>query len=184
MGWLAVAAGVLFGAALAMLSAFFVTKNERFDRIAEWCFVLFALCAIPTILSIANLFPDAGLAISVATVVGLVSVTIVGLAELGTTLSLVDFRRIAPIVTVAFLGFLVWIGLISVLIVAQGGGLPAGLGWLGIVAIVLGIAIVAWITRQPGVIGGEREPGRGPMLAFVVPMAGIVGWLVLLGLSL
>jgi hypothetical protein len=184
MGWLAIAAGVLFGAALAFLSVFFVTKDERFDRIAEWCFVLFTLCAIPTMLSVAGLFPDGGPVIPIATAIGILSVAVVGLAELGTTLRLVDFRRIAPIVTVAFLGFLVWIGITSVVIVGQGGGLPAALGWLGIVAIVLGIGIVAWITRQPGVIGGDREPSRGPMIAFVIPMAGIVGWLVLLGLNL
>jgi hypothetical protein len=184
MGWLAVGAGVLFGAALASLTAFFVTKEERFDRVAEWSFVLFALCAIPTMLTVAGLFPNAGILIPIATATGIVSVTVMALAELGATLKLVDFGRIAPIVTVAFVGFLVWIGLISVLILTQGGSLPAALGWLGVVSIVLGVAIVAFIARQPGVIAGEREPERGPMIAFVIPMAGIVGWLVLLGLSL
>ena len=183
MGWLAIATGVLFGAALAFLTAFFFTKNERFDRVAEWCFVLFVLGAIPTMLSVARLFRDGGPVVPIATAIGIVSVAVVGIAELGTTLRLVDFRRVAPIVTVAFLGFLVWIGIVSVLIVTQG-RLPAALGWLGIAAIVLGIAIVGWITRQPGVMGGDREPARGPMIALVIPMAGIVGWLVLLGFNL
>ncbi len=50
MGWTAAAAGVAFGGALALLATFFATKNERFDRVAEWLFVVFAVLAIPSML--------------------------------------------------------------------------------------------------------------------------------------
>ncbi len=82
--------------------------------------------------------------------------------------------------TLGFLAVLLWIGAASVLLVAAG-GTPVALGWLGLASIAAGIAIVAWIMRVPGVLRGDREPGRAPMLAFFVPMAGIVAWIALLG---
>ncbi len=168
---------------MVFLATFFATKNQRFDRVAEWSFVAFALLAIPTIVTIGGRVPNGGPALPVATVVGIVGVTAVGLGELGSTLKLVDFRRIAPLVTLGFLAFLAWIGIASVLVVS-GGGLPVNLGWLGIGSIVLGVAIVAWIVREPGVMTGQREPGRTEMVAFFVPMVGVVAWMVWLGLSL
>ena len=35
-----------FAAAAVLLSLFFVTSDERFDRVAEWAFVAFAVFAI------------------------------------------------------------------------------------------------------------------------------------------
>ena len=183
MGLIAAAAGVAFGLALIFLATFFVTRNDRFDRVAEWSFVAFSLLAIPTIVTVAGRLPNGGLAAQVATVVGVASAAVIGVGELGSTLKLIDFRRVAPLLTLAFMGFLAWIGLTSVLIIT-GCGFPAGLGWLGIVTIVLGIAIVGWIIREPGVVSGDREPSRAQMTAFFIPMIGIVGWMVWLGLSL
>lgn len=186
MGWMAGAAGLAFGLALLLLATFFATRNERLDRLdrlAEWSFVAFALLAIPTILAVAGRLSDGGLAVRMVTIVGLVGVAVVGLGELGSSLGLIDFRRIAPPVSAGFLGYLVWIGLASVLAIT-GGGLPAGLGWLGVVTIALGIGIMGWVLREPGVMRGEREPGRSQMIAFFVPMTGIVAGMVWLGLLL
>ncbi len=183
VGWLAVAAGLAFGLALIMLMAFFVTRVERFDRLAEWSFVVFALCAIPTIVAVPDRLSGSGPLTTIATAIGVASVATVGLGELGSALRLVDFRRVAPLMTIGFVGFLLWIGVVSVIAIA-GDGLPAGLGWLGLAAIVLGIATVAWIVRLPGVMRGEREPPQWAMIVFFVPMIGIVTWMVWLGLSL
>ena len=183
MGLIAVLAGIAFGLALTLLTAFFATKDARFDRVAEWSFVAFAALAIPTIVTVAGRLPNGGPAAQVGTVVGVASVAVIGLGELGSTLRLIDFRRVAPLITVAFLGFLAWIGLTSALVIS-GGGLPANLGWLGLGTIVLGMTIVGWIVREPGVLRGDREPGRGQMAAFFVPMIGIVAWMAWLGLSL
>jgi len=182
-GWLAVGTGLAFGLALVMLATFFATRNERWDRIAEWAFVAFAVMAVPTILATGTLLADAAQAGQVATAIGLVSVVVIGFGELASTLHVLDFRRIAPLITIAFLGFLAWIGIVSVLAITTG-ALPSGLGWLGVLAIVLGVGIVLWVTRTPGVLRGERDPDRGPMMAFFVPMIGIVAWLAWLGLSL
>jgi len=187
MGWIAAGAGLTFGLALVMLATFFRTQNERFDRVAEWSFVLFGILATPTILAVSgklgSLGPEpVGIAL---TIIGVAGVLITGLGELGLVLKLVAFRRISALLTVAFLGFLVWIGGVSVATVtASSPALPVNLGWLGIVSIVLGVAIIAWIVRVPGVITGDREPGQAAMAAFFVPMAGIVGWMIWLGLSL
>ena len=183
MGWIAGAAGLAFGGALTLLATFFATKNERFDRVAEWLFVAFAALAIPVIVAVAGRLTSEGPTVGIVSGVGIVGVAIVGLGELGSSLKLVDFRRIAPAMTIGFLAFLAWIGAVSILTIT-GGGLPASLGWFGLGTIAIGITIVLWIVRVPGVITGEREPKPGQMTVFFVPMAGIVAWMIWLGLNL
>lgn len=180
MGWMSIAAGIAFGLALVLLATFFVTKDARFDRLAEWSFVVFAVLAIPTIWAAGGRLAEGGLVSWAAALIGIASVALIGLGELGSTLGVIDFRRIAPLVSVAFFGFLVWIGIASLLAITAG-GLPAQLGWLGIVTIVLGILIVGWILRTPGVMRGERDPKPTQMVAFFVPMIGIVAWMIWLG---
>ncbi|NJD29515.1 MAG: hypothetical protein FIA92_14630 [Chloroflexi bacterium] len=182
MPWIAVGAGVLFGLALLCLVAFFVTKDARFDRIAEWAFVGFAVLAVPTIVA-ANGQLAGGALEALVMWAGILGVGFIGLGELAITLRLIEFRRVAAVITMGFLAFLAWIGAVSVLAIANG-ALPVELGWLGIVSIALGILIVAWLASQPGVLTAEREPSRIQMGAFLVPMAGIVVWLVWLGFSL
>jgi hypothetical protein len=176
-------AGVLFGLALVLLTAFFVTKVETFDRIAEWAFVAFGLLAVPTILATAGRFSGNDALVTALTAVGVAGAAVVGLGELVITLHLIDFRRVAALITVGFLAFLAWIGAVSVLVIA-GGGLPVELGWVGVLVIVTGVAIVLAMARQPGMITGEREPPTSALVAFVVPMIGVVVWMIWLGFSL
>ncbi len=107
---LAVVSGIALGSAIVLLATFFVTRVERYDRLAEWAFVLFAVCAIPTILAVGQLLPVDDPVRVLVTAVGVVGVATVGLGELVVTLHLVDFRRLAPVVTVGFVAFLGWIG--------------------------------------------------------------------------
>jgi hypothetical protein len=182
VGSLAIGAGLTFGVAIVLLMTFFVTGDARYDRIAEWAFVAFALLAVPTVLDTAGRLPAEGPLAGIATVSGVVGVAALGLGELASALRLADFRRLAPAMTAGFFAFLLWIGASSLLIVS-GGDLPAVLGWLGVVSIALGVAIVFWILRTPGVLRGDREPPRSQMLAFFLPMLGIVAWLAGLGLT-
>jgi len=46
IGWLGLGTGLTFAAASVFLGLFFVTKDERFDRSAEWLFVVFAGLAV------------------------------------------------------------------------------------------------------------------------------------------
>ena len=182
MVWISAGAGLSFGLALGLLTAFFVTREERYDRVAEWAFVVFAVLAVPTILAVGNHLPP-GIVTSVATALGVIGVVAIGLGEIGTALRLVDFRRIANFVALGFFGFLVWIGLVSLLVVSAG-GLPSPLGWFGVVVIAAGLVITALVVRTPGVMTGEHEPPVGQMAAFLAPVLGIVAWLMWLGFSL
>jgi hypothetical protein len=180
---LAAGAALAFGAALGLLAAFFATGNARFDRLAEWAFVAFALLAIPTMVAVAGHLPADSLLTPLATVIGIVGALGLGLVELLVTLGIVDFRRIGAPATAAFLAVLVWIGAVSILAIA-GGSLPAGLGWLGLASIAVAIVIVGLIVRTPGVLRGEREPSRPLAMSFGVPMAGIVAWMLWLATTL
>ena len=183
MSVVAVVAGVTFGGAIALLAAFFATKVERYDRIAEWSFVVFGACAVPTIVTVGGRLPVGSTVGTVVTVIGAAGAAAIGLGELGSSLHLVDFRKISALITLAFVAFLLWIGAVSVITLASG-GLPIGLGWLGLVSIILGVGIIGSLARVPGVLTGVAEPPRAQMVAFFVPMLGIVGWMVWLGLSL
>jgi hypothetical protein len=173
----AAGAAVAFGAALALLAAFFATGNARLDRLAEWAFVVFALLAVPTMLAVASRLPAGSPVTPIATAIGIAGAVGLGLVELLITLGVVDFRRIGAPATLAFLAVLVWIGAVSFEAIADG-SFPAGLGWLGLGSIVVAIVIVGAIVRTPGVLQGEREPSRPLALSFGVPMAGIVAWML------
>jgi hypothetical protein len=176
-------AGIAFGLAFGFLGAFFATKNERFDRVAEWLFVAFGVLSVPAMLAIAGRLPNGGIAVGAITAIGIVGAVGTGLGELVITLRLVDFRRVAALLTVAFVAFLVWVGGISVLVVT-GGGFPAALGWLGLSAIVVGILMLALTVREPGVITGEREPGPIQMAGLVLVMVAVVAWMIWLAANL
>lgn len=180
---IATGAGTFFGLALAMLAAFFRTQDVRYDRLAEWSFVAFALLGVPTILATAGLLPVHQVAVPVLTGLGVAGVVALGVGEAGTTLGILDFRRIAVPVTIAFVAFLVWIGGVSVLVVLDG-RLGAGVGWLGIVTILSGLGTTGWMAARRGVLTGERAPSTAQVAVLLLVVVGIVGWMVWLGFSL
>jgi hypothetical protein len=179
MAWIPAAAGVALAAAIGLLGAFFATKNELYDRVAELAFVVFGVTGIGTALMVAGQFPDAGIGIAILTAVGIVGAGAVGLGELGTMLRLVDFRRISMPVTIGFLAFLIWVGVVAVLAIGDD-RFPTAFGWLGIGSIAVGVATMLWIVRKPGVVSGDADPGVA-MWLFFAPLAGIVAWLAWLG---
>lgn len=180
MGWAAIVSGIALTAALGLLGTFLATKNQIYDRIAEVSFVVFGVTAIITALLVADQFPDGGLGMTVLTIAGIGGASIVGLGELGTMLRVVDFRRIGMPVTIGFLAFLVWVGVVAVLAIGDQ-RFPAAFGWLGIGSIVVGVGTMLWIIRKPGVVSGDADPGAG-MWLFFIPLVGIIAWLIWLGL--
>ena len=183
MNLLAAGAALAFGAGLVLLATFFATRNARFDRLAEWAFVGFAILSIPTLPAVADRLPAGSVVTPVVTAIGLAGAVGLGLAELLVTVGAVDFRRIGPAATLAFCAYLTWIGAVSVVAIL-GGRLPAALGWLGLASIVVAAVLVAAIVRTPGVLRGEREPSRTLSMAFGLPMLGIVAWMLWLAGSL
>jgi len=183
MTWIAAGAGIAFGLALVLLTIFFVTGNQRADRVAEWAFVVFALLAVPTIAAVGVRYePDSALAWPIAAL-GIAGALGLGAGELLSALRVIDFRRMATAITVAFMAFLLWLAATSGTILTLG-RFPAALGWLGVGSIAVGAVVIASIAMEPGVLRGERQPAKAQMKLFMVPMAGIVAWLVWLGLSL
>jgi hypothetical protein len=179
MSWTIVGTGVLFGLAQGLLGAFFATKNPRFDRAAELSFVAFGALAIPAILEVDQRLA-AGPLTTVVLLLGIVGAAGTGLGELVITLRLIDFRRVAMPITLAFVAFLAWIGGVSLLSVT-GTGIPTEIAWLGIAAIAIGVVSIGFIARQPGVITGESAPGTAQVAAMMVALVGIVAWLIWLG---
>jgi hypothetical protein len=184
MGPVAAGAALTFGAALGLLAMFFATKDDRFDRAAEWSFVGFAILAVPMVLSVGGRFANAGATIVVATVLGVGGAVVLGLGELAMTLKVVDFRRLAPAMALAFVAYLGWIGIVGVLTIAGAGDLPLALGWLAVLSIIVTIAAVGWILATPGVPVGAAEPSRTQMIAFVLPLVGVIGWMLGLAANL
>lgn len=179
---IATGAGAFFGLALAMLAAFFRTQDARYDRLAEWSFVAFALLGVPTIFATAGLLPAHQVAVPIFTGLGIVGVVALGVSEAGTTLGLLDFRRVAVPVTVAFVAFLAWIGGVSVLVVLDG-RLGTGVGWLGIVTILAGLGTTGWMAAQRGILTGERAPSNPQVAVLLLVVVGVVAWMVWLGFS-
>jgi hypothetical protein len=180
MNMVAVGAGLALATSIGMLAAFFATRNERFDRIAEWAFVALAILGVPTMLILGDRLAAGGLAAPVLTWIGIAGVVVVGAGELAATLRIVDFRKISPIVALGFLAFLVWVGGSAAVSITTG-RLPAVHGWLGVGSIVVAIALMGVLLRTPGVMSGAAEPSRAMMGAFFVPIIGVVAWLVWLG---
>lgn len=115
----------------------------------------------------------AGLAGALISLVGQVQVMFGG----------VPFGRIAMRQTLAFVGVLIWIAGLSWIVISEG-GLPPGLGWLGLIAVIVGAAIIGLLTRDPTLMKAERAPKSSELALGVVPFLGIAVWLFWLGSSL
>jgi len=81
-----------------------------------------------------------------------------------------------------------WVGLIS-LVGLVTGRLPAGLGWLGLVAMALALVAAVEVTRMVRRSGMEElaKLTRPPVVAALATLGALVAfpaWCVLLGLSL
>jgi hypothetical protein len=182
---MAIAAGVVFGVSLVLLTVFFRTQNLRADLIATWGFVVFAVLVVPVMLTVRDRIGADSLVVTGLTVAGILGAVALGVAEAATALKLIDFRRVSALATLGFVLFLVWIGGVSAIVVASASpALPVVLGWVGLASIVLGLAIIVWIVRKPGVMSGDTAPDGTAMTAFLLPLAGVVAWLAWLGLLL
>jgi hypothetical protein len=185
VGWVAIAAGVLFGLSVVLLAAFFRTRDERMDVVATWGFVAFAVASVPVMLAARDRIGAGDALVTGITAAGIVGVGVLGLAEAATGLRLIDFRRVALATTIGFVLFLLWIGGLSATIVGSSSpALTVNLGWLGLASILAGLAVLTWIIRKPGVLTGDAEPSQTAMFTFFLPLAGIIAWLVWLGLLL
>lgn len=182
-GLAALGAGVFFGLSMALLIVFFVTKNEQADRWSERSFLVFFVLAAVVIYEIHRRYVDRSPLVWVATIAGLAGMAVSFVLELLVTARRVEFTRVAPLLTGGFVVFILWLLAASAMILAFG-GLPAELGWLGVVAVVVAIGVIGWLVRDPAMMKGERSPTQVEMALSVVPFIGVIAWLVWLGLNL
>jgi hypothetical protein len=180
MGWIGAGAGGCFALALWLLAAFLVTARERFDRLAEWFFVAFGVLGTITVVAAAAALPSSGLGAGL-TLIGAAGCIGLGIAELGVTLRLVEFRRVEFAVTVAFVAVLAWIAGTSALALANERP-PVGLGWLGLAGLATGaLAVAATARGGPGSEGGRSV---ATLLVALPPLVAIAAWMGWLGASL
>lgn len=182
-GLAAIGAGVFFALSMALLVAFFVTKNEQADRWSERVFLVFFVLAAVVIYEIHRRYVDRSGLVWAATIAGLAAMAVSFVLELAVTTRRVEFGRVAALLTGAFAFFMLWLLAASVMILALG-GLPAALGWLGMAAVAVGLGVIGWFVRDPAMVKGERAPTQAEMALSVVPFIGVIAWLLWLGASL
>ena len=185
MGWLAVPAGLAYGANAA-ISALSVQRNP--DRSAPqpagaWASLAFAIFAVPAMLAAAGAV-QGGAIVVVTTWMCVAGVAGIGLdgamRALKAKVPVGVERRLRYLFPIGFLAFHVWVAILSLAILI-GGALPAGLGWLGILTIGAFVAGTARSVSMP-----EARWGVGPawFVSAFAPQAGVAVWMVWLGLSL
>jgi hypothetical protein len=180
MGWIGGAAGASFAIALWLLAAFMVTGRARLDRFAEWAFIAFGVLGAVTAAAAGALSQSPVVSAGV-TVLGVAGCLGLGIAELGVTLRLVDWRRVELPVTVAFVTVLAWIAAVSALAIG-GGPLPQPLGWLGLAGLLSGALAVAASARMNTDRHGHRPSAT---LVMAVPsLLAVAAWMGWLGSSL
>jgi hypothetical protein len=176
-------AGVFFALALVRLSVFFIAKSKLADNLSNWAFLAFEILMIPVILEIHRRYVDHSALTWIATVIGLAAMVVLIVSSLLVGAGRVTFARVGAVQAGAFAVFAVWIAATSWFALAFG-GLPAGLAWLGFVAIVVTLGAIAWMMRDRALVRGERPPNRAEMAMGVVPFIALAAWLIWLGASL
>lgn len=183
IGFAAVLAGVSFALAMSLLITFFVTNDQRADRWAERVFLVFFVLAALVVYEIHLRYVAQSPLVWVATIAALGALGGLFVAETLVTTGRIQFDRVAAFQTGGFAVFVLWILAASALILTFG-GLPASVGWLGVVAVAIALAVIGWLVRDPKLVRGERAPTTAENALTTLPFIGVVAWLVWLGLSL
>lgn len=183
MALIGVLAGVALAAALSLLVAFFVAKSQLADRLSNWAFLAFEILSVPVILEIHRRYVDQAAFTWVFTLAGLAAMAVLVVTGVLIVAGRVEFARVSYAQTGAFAMWLVWVAGTGYLVLAHG-GLPVGLGWLALGAVVVGLGVIGWMSRDRALVRGEKTPTRTQMFLSTVPFIGLVGWLIWLGASL
>jgi hypothetical protein len=176
-------AAVAFLTAIISLTAYTRTNRTLYDTLENWSFLVLFLAFAFLIFDLHRSYIDQAPIIWLFTVLGLAGTLISLVGQIQVMVGGVPFGRIAMRQTLTFGGILIWIAGLSWIVISEG-GLPPGLGWLGLAAVVVGAAIIGLLTRDPTLMKGERAPKSGELVLGVVPFVGIAAWLIWLGTSL
>jgi hypothetical protein len=180
----AIAGGLLLGISWALLTLFFVKQNETADLLSNYV-ALPALVAIGvTMGAVLDRFAgDAPVLVSLVTAAGLAAVTVNLAVVVLLVLKVVEFPRVAMAATAAWGVLFLWVGAVSVMIVAYG-HVPRALGWFGIAVIAYTLALLAFVMRDPEVRKGTATPPAAVMVGGAPVLLLVPVWFVWLGICL
>lgn len=183
MNVVAILAALSFGLALGLLLTFFVTSDRRADIASGPAFLAFFAFAAAIVYEIHRRYVDQSAVVVVATVIGLATLAVLFVAQAAVAAGRVAFQRVAVVQMVGFAVYMLWVLLASGLVLAFG-GLPATVGWIGVIAVAITLGVIGWFARDPALFRGTRDPSRSESALGLLPFIGIVAWFVSLGLSL
>jgi len=166
---------------MGLLVTFFMTGNARADRLSNVFFLAFYALAAAAAWGIHLRYVESSALVWVATAAVLVVLAALFVSQALVLAGRIEFRRVAVLQTVAFSVYILWILASSLLALAYGVP-PAWLGWLGVAAVVAGLAVLAWFARDPALIKGDRNPDRLESALATIPFVAIAAWLIALGL--
>jgi len=182
MGVHTVVAGLAMVVASGFLFYFFATGNENADKASNWFFLVFYGLMAWTVVDVHNFYIGIGNAVWFLTIVGLAALVYLFVGTFLIVLNRIDFRRIALPTTISFLVLMLWMLVVSVLIVTQG-GLPTALGWLGIGVMAVSLAVVGFAATDRELLIGEKTPGPVLNGVYGSVLVGLTVWIVWLGAS-
>jgi len=174
-----VVAGFALAISGACLAIFFATDREAWGRANDATIALFAVLMMPAAVEVQTPQAFATLAVAGMLVIAVTS----GLTAAGK----LDWLLSAKIGGVGFAGYAMWLIAACVQALAAG-GLPAALGWFGLLtaglaAISLGLAL-RFIKVHGRLFGEDAHPPTELWIAPTLTYLCLVAWTVWLGLVL
>jgi hypothetical protein len=189
VGISAIAAGVSAAVAGILLAAFFATRRDALGRANDVASALMALLLVPPALGIAGRLPDAWPFIAVVTGIGLVGMSAAAVTSVLTAAGRLSVAQLTIWQGGSFVVLFLWVVALSAAIVIWG-GLPIGLGALGLsagVLVVIATLDVIRLARRMGGLAALETMDRPPILAMCATLAAFAAfpiWCIWLGLSL
>lgn len=185
----AIAAGLVAIAAGLLLASFFATGREALGRMNDATSAVMTVLLVPAALAVADLYRDTGPFVLVVTLIGVVAMVETAIASALTAAGRLSVRQLVIWQGGGFVVLFGWVLGVS-LAALWWDRLPAGLGWLGVLAATLVIVAIASITallRRPGGIEALRDMRRPPLVpvaSSLVAFGCFPIWCIWLGISL
>lgn len=185
----AIAAGLTAVVAGTLLAAFFATQRDALGRANDAASALMAILLVPPALAVAGHLSEAGPFIAVVTGVGLVGMAVATVASVLTAAGRLSVAQLTTWQGGSFIVLFLWVVGVSTAILVWG-GLPVGLGWLGVsagVLVMIATVAIIRIARRMGGLSALEELDRPPRLAMAATLAAFAAfptWCIWLGLSL
>jgi hypothetical protein len=184
----AIAAGVMALVAGVLLAAFFATWRPAFGRGNDLASAAMAILLIPAAIAVLGVYADTGPFIVLVTLIGLAGMAIAAAASILTAAGRMTVAQLTTWQGGSFGVIFLWVIGVSIAVLAFG-RLPAGLGWLGVLAgLLVSVAsgsIVVYARRPGGLAAIDmRHPPLVPLVSFLAGFLCFPAWSIWLGVNL